>query len=252
MQPVTKKRNFRPRLVVAITMLLLSLAAANHIYEHPAELGMLPLATRMLLMQGIALLALVGIQPWLPWLQARFRLYVVVIMVPVILVITWYYLSYLPTNAQQGLSAQQLSSARITENTSNGIIEIGFAYPIYTPTIELTNNGLFTDQVDVYLRIRDGNNESNLFRAVREELPDQRLSVEATVNGLLSENPEYLFLPVAVPPRETIVGRVVFIISDLDDGSTFDEALGRSYPAEFELRDSESGQLLLSFPLHHI
>jgi hypothetical protein len=46
-----------------------------------------------------------------------------------------------------------------------------------------------------------------------------------------------------------VEGQVVFIISDLNDGTTFDEALGRSYPAEFQIRDKESGEMLLSFAL---
>jgi len=38
----------------------------------------------------------------------------------------------------------------------------------------------------------------------------------------------------------------------LEDGTTFTEALGRAYQAQFELRDPESGALLLEFPLNRI
>ena len=243
---------FRLRHILAILMLGLAVAAVFHINSYPAELGRLPLSIRMLIMQGLVVLALSGIQPLLPWFKARIGFFLSLVVLPAMVVVAWYYLSYLPGSAQQALTGQQLSSERITESTSNGIIEIGFAYPIFTPTISLTNPDIFTDQVDVYLRILDGNNEPNLFRAVRDQLPDQRLSVEATVNGLLSENPEYLFIPVDIPPRQTVTGRVVFIISDLNDGSTFDEALGRSYQAEFELREPETGELLYTFPLNYI
>jgi hypothetical protein len=83
-------------------------------------------------------------------------------------------------------------------------------------------------------------------------LPDSRLSVEATVNGLLSENSEFIFLPIEVPPGAAVEGKVVFIISDLNDGSTFNEALGRSYPGEFEIREPGTGELLFSFPMSDI
>lgn len=157
--------------------------------------------------------------------------------------------SFLPARAGVGLDGEQLASSLITESTSNGIVEVGFAYPIYTPTIRLHNNELFTREVDVYLRILDGNNEPILFRAVRNQLPDARLSVEASVRGLLSNSDGYLFIPVVLPPGATVEGQVVFIISNLNDGSTFDQALGRSYPAEFQIRDPASGDLLESFPM---
>jgi hypothetical protein len=44
----------------------------------------------------------------------------------------------------------------------------------------------------------------------------------------------------------------VFIISNLEDGSTFMEALGRAYQAQFELRNPENGELIAEFPLTRI
>jgi hypothetical protein len=163
-----------------------------------------------------------------------------------------YFHVLLPGRASGGVDGRQQASALITESTSNGIIEVGFAYPIYTPTIEVSNHGLFTGHYEVYLRMIDANGDESLFRAVRRELPDRRLSVEAAVQGLLSETRGYLFNPVTVAPGATVTGRVVFIISNLRDGTTFTDALGYAYPGQFEIRQPDSGELLASFPLNRI
>ncbi|MBL4821780.1 MAG: hypothetical protein JKY98_12445 [Gammaproteobacteria bacterium] len=197
-------------------------------------------------------LFLFGLFPFLPWFAGKKKIYLPFVCAPALVVCAWYFLGYLPSQAVGGMSARQLASALISERSSNGYVEIGFAYPIYTPTISITNNELYTTELDVYLRIVDGNSEAVLFRAVRAILPDARLTVEATVNGLLSENPEYLFIPIAIPPGDTVEGRLVFIISDLNDGSTFDEALSRRYPADFEIREPQSGELVISFPMTRI
>ena len=233
-------------------LLLLAVMVASVFLLYPLELGRTSLAARTAIASLAGVLLAAGARPFVPWFSRHLLIYLLVIGLPLLAIGPWYFLIYLPASAGEGVSGEQLASSLITESTSNGIVEIGFAYPIYTPTISLTNNELFSREVDVYLRVLDGNNDPALFRAVRAELPDSRLSVEATVHGLLSESSGYLFIPVALPPGTAVEGRVVFIISDLNDGSTFDEALGRSYPAEFQIRDPESGGLLTSFPLIRI
>lgn len=239
----------RVKILLHFLVLLFAVAVASVFIVRAAQVGTMGLAGRMLVADLALVLLLVGSFPFLPWFSSHLKSYLAVICVPAIVVCAWYFLSFLPGQASGELSARQLASSLITESTSNGIIEIGFAYPIYTPTISITNDDLFTREVDVFLRMLDGNNEPALFRAVRSTLPDSRLSVEATVNGLLSESSGYLFIPVVIAPGATVEGRVVFIISDLNDGTTFDEALGRSYPAEFEIREPGTGALLVSFPL---
>lgn len=235
--------------LIPVVLLLLSLLVASAFVLYPLELGRMSLAVRAAIASLAGLLLASGARPFIPWLSRRLPLYLVLVGVPLLGAGPWYFLAYLPAEAGEGIEGEQLASSLITESTSNGIVEIGFAYPIYTPTISLSNNELFSREVDIYLRILDGNNDPALFRAVRAEMPDSRLSVEATVHGLLSDSSGYLFIPVAIPPLATVVGQVVFIISDLNDGSTFDQALGRSYPAEFQVRDPESGDLLANFPL---
>jgi len=91
-----------------------------------------------------------------------------------------------------------------------------------------------------------------LFRAVRKRIPDSSLSVESTVQGMLSESAGYEFIPLEIPPASSITTRVVFIISSLDEGSTFTDALDGASKAQFELRDPKNGELLLDFPLARI
>ncbi len=236
-------------ILIHVALLALAVMVVSGYWLYPLELGRLSLVIRGAIASFAGLLLAAGARPFVPWLSRHLLVYSLLLGLPLAAIGPWYFLRILPSGGVDGISGEQLASSLITESTSNGIIEIGFAYPIYTPTISLTNHELFSKDVDVYLRVLDGNNDPALFRAVRAELPDSRLSVEATVHGLLSESPGYLFIPVSIAPRKTVQGRVVFIISDLNDGSTFDEALGRSYPAEFQIRDPETGELLVSFPL---
>jgi hypothetical protein len=91
-----------------------------------------------------------------------------------------------------------------------------------------------------------------LFRAVRQNVPENILSVESTVLGMLSENSNYVFNPLELPPGISVEGQAVFIISNLEDGATFTEALRTASQAQLELRDPSNGQLLLEFPLNQI
>ena len=150
------------------------------------------------------------------------------------------------------IQGEQLSSTLLTDASSNGLVEIGFSYPIYTPLIALRNNGLFTEHVNVFLRMTDANGGSALFRAVRAEVPGSILSVESSVRGILSSNSDYHFNPLALPPAKTMRGRVVFIISNLDDGTSFIDALSSAFKANFEIRNSESGALITSFALDRL
>jgi hypothetical protein len=163
-----------------------------------------------------------------------------------------YYFILLPNQAGSGLTGEQISNELITDSSSNGIIEVGFSYPIYTPSLRVGNLELFTKQVNVFLRMTDGDGEVVLFRAVRKRIPGSSLSVESTVQGMLSESAGYEFIPLEIPPASSVTTRVAFIMSNVESGSTFTDALGRASQAQFELRDPESGSLLLDFPLTRI
>jgi len=240
------------QIVISLAALLLSISTVVYISQNAAQLGSEPLIVRALIL-GIAIVAaLVAIYPFNPVFTAKPGTYGLFVCLPALIPGFFYYLYLLPGQADGGLTAQQVQSQLITDGSSSGIIEVGFSYPIYTPTITVTNNELYTRQVNVFLRMIDGNNESALFRAVRSRIPGSGLSVEATVRGMLSENSEYLFIPLELPPGRSVTGRLVFIISNLDDGTTFIEALGRAYQAQFELREPATGRLLMEFPLDRI
>ncbi|MGI9251223.1 MAG: hypothetical protein ACR2PR_08505 [Pseudohongiellaceae bacterium] len=171
------------------------------------------------------------------------------LLLSTLLAVGYYYLSFLPAQAGELITGEQLNSGLITDSSSNGIIEIGFSYPIFVPTLRFTNRELSSRHLNVFLRMVDADDKAVLYRAVRAEMPNQDLTVEATVRGMLDRNREYLFLPVTVPPLRTISGRVAFIISDIEDGTSFTEALTHARQAVFQFRDPATGELLYEFPV---
>ncbi|MFK7865771.1 MAG: hypothetical protein AB8B95_16255 [Pseudohongiellaceae bacterium] len=240
------------QIAISLTGLIVSVAILIVIVGDPAAVGTQPLFVRALIVSLAILAALAAVYPFNPVFSQRPLSYIIAVCMPAILPVFVYYLFLLPDIAEQGVVAEQLSSALITDSSSNGLVEVGFSYPIYTPTIKLTNSGLFTEQVNVFLRMIDANGESALFRAVRDRVPGSALSVESSVRGLLSESDGPLFLPIAVPPVGSIAGQLVFIISNLDDGSSFTDALSSASQASFELRSPETGSLIHEFPLDRI
>ncbi len=238
--------------IISLASLILAIFLAAFLSANSAQVGAQPLALRALLLAAIIIATLVAIYPLVPGFSGKPLSFCTVICVPAILPAFVYYLLILPKQASDGFSASQSRSELITDSSSNGLVEVGFSYPIYTPTLTLKNNGLYTEQVNVFLRMIDSGGGQALFRAIRRQVPGVALSVESSVRGLLSERDGVLFLPIAVPPMREITGQVVFIISNLNDGTSFTDALSSAYQAQFELRDPETGELLLEFPLEHI
>ena len=159
------------------------------------------------------------------------------------------YLAVIPLEAVDEIYLDQLDSSLLSDRSSNGIVEIGFQYPIFTPTISLVNRDAFTRDVNIFLRFTDTDQESSLFRAVRSEAADEKLSVESTIRGMLSNNFRYLFNPVRLAPGQSISGRPVFIITNLEDGASFTEALNSGHIGYLELPDPGEGNLLADFKL---
>ena len=240
------------QIFISLASLLVSIATVITISQNPAQYGSEPLLVRALILNLAILAALVAVFPINPLFKNKPGAYGMAVCLPALIPGFFYFLFFLPGQAGVGIAAEQLQSQLITDSSSNGIIEVGFSYPIYTPTISLQHQDIFTKQVNVFLRITDANGDNSLFRGVRSRIPGTGLSVEATLQGMLSENSGYLFNPIALPPYRETQGRVVFIISNLEDGATFTEVLGSTYQAQFELRDPENGQLLLEFPLNQI
>lgn len=233
--------SFAAMLVAVITVIL--------IVQNPAQLGQEPLLVRALVLSLAVVAGLVVVYPFNPLFRQRPGTYAAVVCLPAIIPGFVYFLLLLPQQAGNGFSIEQIQNSLITDSSSNGIVEVGFSYPIFTPTISLTNNGLYTRSVSVFLRMVDPEGEQALFRGVRAEIPGQGLSVESSIRGMLSENGNYLFNPLTLPPMRPVTGRVVFIISNLDDGASFTEALRVASQVQLELRNPETGDLLLQVPV---
>ena len=55
-----------------------------------------------------------------------------------------YFLFWLPRFAESVLNIEMVEQRLITDSSSNALVEIGFAFPIFTPTVELRNGELFS------------------------------------------------------------------------------------------------------------
>jgi hypothetical protein len=236
-------------LLLSVLALALTLAVVLLIATNPVQIGSLPLVLRAALLALAICAGLVAAYPYNPVFQKRPGTYGLVVCLPAVLPAFIYYLLILPGQATDEITASQLENSLITDSSSNGIVEVGFSYPIYTPTLQLTNQGLYTRQLNVFLRMTSADGEEALYRGVRSQIPGSGLNVEASVRGMLSENQDYLFNPLQLPPQRPISGRVVFIISNLVDGATFTEALRTARSVELELRDPENGTLALAWPV---
>lgn len=239
-------------ILISLVALLVSISTVVGFVRNPAAIGELPLVIRALILNLAVLAALVAAFPLNPVFRGRPGVYGLVVCLPALLPGFVYFLFLLPSQSGDGIVADQLRSDLITDGSSNGIVEVGFAYPIYTPTVSLRNNGLYTRQVNLFLRMIDANGDSALFRSVRNRVPGSGMSVESTVQGMLSRNDGYLFNPVTLPPGQEVSGKLIFIISNLEDGTSFIDALGSAYQAQFEIRDPTNGELIEEFPLDRI
>ena len=237
---------------LSILAVLLAISVMVMIVTNPAKFGEYPLFVRACALNLAIFASLIA--PYifcssLFQIEAKYlRLTILLSLIPAFV----FYLLIVPLRAVDDLHLEQQDSSLLIDRSSNGIIEIGFQYPIFTPTISLVNRDSFTREVTIFLRIMDRNQKSTLFRAVRARTEDGRLTVESTVRGMLSNNFRYLFNPVKLPPGKRISGKLVFIITNLEDGASFTEALSNGYTGYFELRDPDGGDLLADFPLKPI
>ena len=235
---------------------LLALLSASGVLAvfigNPEFVGSQALIIRAAILDSVIMLVMIAVYPLAPVFVKRPETYGFAVCLPALVPAILYFVWLLPRQSSGQIQGDQLDSALITDASSNGLIEIGFAYPIYTPLITFRNTGLYTEYVNVFLRVTDANDGSALFRAVRAKVPDAGLSVESSVRGMLSNNGDYRFNPLALPPAKTVQGRMVFIISSLDDGSSFTDALSSAFRAEFEIRNPATGALITSFPLDRL
>ena len=239
-----------------LTFSLLAVLSASGVLAvfigNPEFVGSQALIIRAAILDSVIMLLMIAVYPLAPVFVKRPETYGFAVCLPALLPAILYFVWLLPRQSSGQIQGDQLDSALITDASSNGLIEVGFAYPIYTPLIALRNTGLYTEYVNVFLRVTDANDGSALFRAVRAEVPGAGLSVEFSVRGMLSNNGDYRFNPLALPPAKTVQGRMVFIISSLDDGTSITDALSSAFKAEFEIRNPATGALITSFPLDRL
>jgi len=239
----------RRKLAFCLLALLVAVTVVVIIAQNPVRIGNEPLIIRASILSLAIVAALLATYPFFPLFSGKPGLFAAIICVPALIPVFAFYFILLPNQAGIGVSGVQVSNELITDSSSNGIIEVGFSYPIFTPALRVDNLELYTKQVNVFLRMTDELGEVALFRAVRKKIPGSSLSVESTVQGMLSESEGYEFLPLEIPPVGSITTRVAFIISSLENGSAFSDALQKAVQARFELRDPESGDLLFDFPV---
>ena len=221
------------KIIVSISALLVAVAMVIFISQNPARIGSAPLFIRAALLSIAVVAALIAAYPLNPLFPGKQGIYAATVCVPALIPVLVYYFILLPNQAGSGLTGEQISNELITDSSSNGIIEVGFSYPIYTPSLLVGNLELFTKQVNVFLRMTDGDGEVVLFRAVRKRIPGSSLSVESTVQCMLSESTGYEFIPLEIPPASSVTTRVAFIMSNIESGSTFTDALDRASQAQF-------------------
>ncbi len=237
------------QIALSIFATLVAITIVVFYSRNPGAIGNEPLLLRAVFLNLAVLAALIAVFPLYTIFRGRPLVYMFAIILPAMVPAFAYFLVYLPQQSGEGIVAAQLDASLITDRSSNGIVEVGFSYPIFTPNIELTNQELFTRQVAVYFRLVEQSGESTLFRGVRSRIPATGLSVEATVQGMLADNSDYLFNPIELPPGRSVSGRIIFIITSLDDGSSFTDAFNRAAAAQLELRRPETGQLLQEIPI---
>lgn len=235
--------------VLSIFAALFAIAVLVLMTGHAGKFGEYPLFVRACVLNLAIVACLSALYPFFSSLLRTKLKFLAFIILPSLIPAFIFYLLIVPSRAVDELYLSQKDSSLLSDRSSNGIIEIGFQYPIFTPSISLINRDAFTREVNVFLRMIDKNQESALFRAVRSRVDSENLSVESTIRGMLSTNVRYLFNPIKLPPGESISGRPIFIITNLEDGASFTEALGNGYTGYFELRDVDEGNLLAHFPL---
>ncbi len=159
-----------------------------------------------------------------------------------------FYLYWLPNKAVEGFSLRELERSLIADGTPASLVEIGVAVPIFAPRLTLRNDGLYSREIDVYLRLTDRAGRDTLHQALTEEASAAGVSVASAVRGMLRSDDSYLFTPLRIAPQRRANGQLVFVMGGIGEGISFDEALRQAAAAQYELRDAASGELLLASP----
>ena len=246
-----------PPVIVTILLSVLAVAGIALLLTNEYWLGeqSLTLRTVLVLLPLLAALATCWLllHHWQPTIvRHKARFYLLTLFTLLTLLATFAWLRYwIPAESSPAYTITITEQHLITDSSSNALVEIGFSYPIFTPAVTIRNGERYSRELEVYLRMEAADGEQALYRAVRDQTPAGNLSVETSVRGMLSANPRYIFLPLALAPGDQITGRLVFIITTLEDGASFLETLRQATLTQFELRDANTGELLAEVPIQN-
>ena len=246
-----------PPVIAAALLLVLAVAGIALLLTNEYSLGeqSLTLRTVLVLLPLLAALATCWLllHHWQPTIvRHKARFYLLTLFTLLTLLATFAWLRYwIPTESSPAYTITMTEQHLITDSSSNALVEIGFSYPIFTPAVTIRNGERYSRELEVYLRMEAADGEQGLYRAVRDQTPAGNLSVETSVRGMLSANSRYIFLPLALAPGDQITGRLVFIITTLEDGASFLETLRQATLTQFELRDANTGELLAEVPIQN-
>jgi len=249
---VEKMKTSLQQIIASTCAGLISALVFFFLINNQGLIGEKPLLFRALLIDFSVFFAFVALFPMIQFFAKKPAKVFLLICLPALLPAFVFYYVIFPARNGGGVELTLLDSAFISDRSSNGIIEIGFQYPIYTPKVSLESHEIFSKSVSLFLRITQNDGEKSLFRGVRSAIPGASLSVESSVQRMLSENPDYLLNPVQLPPGQEISGRFVFIISNQQEGVTFEEIINGVNSPVLEIRDSKNGLLLLESALANI
>jgi len=118
------------RIIICIAALLVAVATVVFIAQNPALIGSEPLFIRAALLSLAIIAALIAVYPFNPLFSDKPGIYAAAVCMPAIVPVLVYYFVLLPQQAGVGISAEQVTSEMITDSSSNGIIEVGFSYPM--------------------------------------------------------------------------------------------------------------------------
>ena len=121
--------------MLAVLSLVAAVALFYWLDANAVLVGTFAIPLRALLSAAVGVFALFGVRQWLsPFLRSP-SVFAGFFVIPYLFFVGLYYFLLLPQREGEGVRGEQILSALITDASSNGIVEVGFSYPIYTPTV---------------------------------------------------------------------------------------------------------------------
>ena len=154
-----KMRKVLIKSVSSIASTLVAISVAFLIWRQPVVFGEYPLVLRAILLNVMVLAILGALYPFFSINLRAVRKYQGYLFLLCCAPAFVFYLFVLPFRSLDMLSLEQQDSTLLSDRSSNGIIEIGFQYPIFTPAISIINRGAYSREVNIFLRIIDTNQE---------------------------------------------------------------------------------------------